>query len=279
MQRKPYPYFDRISVLTATILLAYVVARYIDLPERSIEVDVFGFLLTAQFNVNTLVAILVAGLSATGADWLIRGHPARRGAQTLSHWVLPGLTAWTLGLTLNLLPVSGLLWWVVLAIGAGLLIMVLVAEYTVVDPVSEQFNIAALGLTVLSFALYLVLVTNLKAQDVRLVFLLPAAFFTTVLISMRTIYLRLFRQGLAMVDNVTTALLAAIVIGIVVAQFVGALHYAPISPVGFGLILLGPAYALTNLISSLTEGVQMQRVWVEPAILCVAIWGLAIWFR
>jgi hypothetical protein len=58
-----------------------------------------------------------------------------------------------------------------------------------------------------------------------------------------------------------------------------ALHYMPLTPVRFGLALLGLAYALTILAVSLAEGNPFRRAFVEPTIMLVLLWGLMIWFR
>lgn len=59
---------DRLSILAATILLAYALASFIDMPGRELSLQLPGVYLEVQFNTRTFVAVLVAGLTATGAD-------------------------------------------------------------------------------------------------------------------------------------------------------------------------------------------------------------------
>ena len=65
------PDFERLSVLMAIILLAYTTARFINIPTQSFTIDFAGVFLPLQINFSTLVSVLVAGLAAAGADWLL----------------------------------------------------------------------------------------------------------------------------------------------------------------------------------------------------------------
>jgi hypothetical protein len=71
----------------------------------------------------------------------------------------------------------------------------------------------------------------------------------------------------------------ALVIALVISQFSAALHYWPLSPISYGLAVLGLAYALTNLITGLAEGEPLRRALLEPALILLVIWGGAVWFR
>jgi hypothetical protein len=97
LKHRHLPDPERLSILAATILLAYALARFIDLPGREIAVQLPGIYLSIQINIKTIVALLVAGLTATGADWLLRDHPAIGKARSFEHWLLPALTAWVIG--------------------------------------------------------------------------------------------------------------------------------------------------------------------------------------
>ena len=269
------PDANRLSVLAATILLAYALARFIDLPARDLAIQLPGVYLSVEINVRTFVALLVAGLTASGADWLLRDHPAidvqtaPGRPKTLEHWLLPALTAWVIGLPLFQLPL-GPLWWGGFALGGGLLMLVLVAEYIVVDPDDGRQAPAAAALTAVSFALYMALAVALRFAGIRLFEILPALALTAGLVSLRTLHLRLHGRW---------AFIQAAVIVLITGQLVAALHYWPITPVPYGLALLGPAYALTSLIGSLEEGESLRQAMVEPALVLLILWGTALWIR
>lgn len=263
------PDADRLSALTATILLAYTLSRFIDLPASDINFQLPGFYVSLHLTLRTLVYFLVAGLVGSGADWLLRDHPALKDQSTFQHWLLPALTAWVIGIPLSQLPM-GILWWSVFAIGGALLVLVLVAEYIVVDPDDARRPPAAAGLTAVSYALFLILAIFLRSAGLRLYLILPALTISGGLVAIRTFQFRLHGEW---------KLVEAGIIALVIAQLVAALHYWPLSPVSFGLAVLGPAYAMTTLISGLTEGEPLRQALLEPGLVLFTTWGVAVWFH
>jgi len=253
-------------VVAATILLAYGATRFIDLPERSVSVQLPGLFLEYELDVYTFVALLVAGLTATGADQLLRDHPALGTKRTYEHWLLPALTAWTLAVTLYQLPV-GAEWLASFAAGGALLMLVLIAEYIAVDSRDVRFPVATAGLTAVSFALFLLLVIAMRSAGLRLFFILPGVSFSYALVCLRTLHLRLGKW----------LVMQSIVLTLIVAQFTAGLHYWPISPIAYGLAVMGPAYALTSLIGALTEGEPVKKALVEPGVVLAVVWGIAVW--
>jgi len=249
------------------ILLAYATSRFVDIPLRELGLQLPGFYLAIELNIHTVIAFLVAGLTATGADILLRDHPALGDKGTFDHWLLPALTAWTLGIPLNQLPI-GPQWLMSFAIGGALLMLVLVAEYISVDPDDERYPLASAGLTAVSFALFLILTITLQSAGLRLYIILPTLVLAAGLVSLRTLHLRLTGRWLY---------LPTLAITLIIAGIIGALHYWPLSPITFGLAILGPTYSLTSLIGSLSEGQPLRRAIVEPVVVLFAVWGTAIW--
>jgi len=258
------PDANRLSVLAATILLAYALTPLIQFPEQNLGLQLPGFFLAIELNFSTVVAVLVALLAAAGADWLLQTHPRGAKQGRASHWMLPALTAWVIGVPLTNLQ-GGLEWWVVFAFGGSLLMLVLVAEYIALDPTDVRHGPASIGLTAVSFALYLVLIIAVRAAGFRLYTLLAAVIPAIFLVSLRTLSLRLGGQW-----KYTWGLGIALVTG----QFAVGLHYLPISPIQFSLMLLGLSYALTSLAGSIVEGRAWQTLWIEPAVMLILIWTL-----
>ena len=98
---------DRLSVLTAIILLAFALARTVQLPTRPVRAMLFGSSIGFDLNGPFVLLVLVAALISAGADSLMRSHPDLRGAslgRSMIHWILPGGAALGLGLLLNRLP-------------------------------------------------------------------------------------------------------------------------------------------------------------------------------
>lgn len=261
---------DRLSLLAATILLAYALARFVNMPGRELAIQLPGIYLSVQVNVRTFVALLVAGLTATGADWLFHDHPGLKNRRsTVEHWLLPALTAWVIGLPLLQAPL-GPVWWFGFALGGAVLMLVLVAEYITIDPEDVRHPLGAAGLTAVSFALYLALIVALRFAEIRLFLMLPALAFAAGLVSLRTLRLRMPGKWPAV---------QAGVVAILVAQLGAALHYWPLAPVPYGLAILGPAYAITSLIAGLADGEPLRQAVIEPAIVLVVVLGAAVWLH
>ncbi len=263
------PSAERLSLLSATILLVYAVARYIQMPALEVGTQLPGFYLSLSISVQTITAFLVAGVTAAGAAWLLHDHPALQRRSSGEHWLLPAITAWALGLPLFQMPLQPL-WWVGFSLGGALIILVLVAEYMVVDENEPRRSLAAAGLTALAFALYLMLAAGLRFANLRLFLLLPALAVSCGLVSLRVLRLRSPQTWRPLAAGLTT---------LISVQMAAGLHYWPLPPVTFGLALLGPAYALTTYLGSLAEGQEARRAWVEPAIVLALLWGTALWIR
>ncbi|MFU8773068.1 MAG: hypothetical protein ACNA8H_11685 [Anaerolineales bacterium] len=268
-QTRNIPDLDRMSVVVATILLAYGLSRFVVLPVRELSFQLPGLYLSVQVNENTMIGFLVASLTATGSDWLLQDHPAQKSKKTYQHLILPGLTAWVIAVTLLQLP-FGLQWVIGFVISSTLLILVIVAEYIAVDPDDLRHPIATAFLVAISFTFYLVLAIALRSAEVRLFLMLPAMTFAGALVALRTLHLRL--QGRWLFG-------LALVLAVIIAQITAALHYWPLKPITFGLVLLAPAYALTALAVNLAEGDPFRQAIIEPAVVTLVIWGLAVWIQ
>jgi hypothetical protein len=258
---------DRLSILAATILLAYAFTRFVDLPPRQLSIELPGAFFTIEINIRTIMILIVSGLTASGSDWLLRDHPALGNRATFQHWLLPALTAWVIGVPLYRLP-FGTLWVASFLIGSALLMLVMVAEYIVVDTSDVRYAMSAAGLTAVSFALYLALAIALRSAGTRLFLVLPILTFSCALVALRTLHLRLHGHWL---------ILQAGTLAFISAQFITALHYLPISSIGYGLALLAPAYALTSLIGGLYEGNSIRQAIIEPIVVLFIVWGIAFW--
>jgi hypothetical protein len=269
------PDFEYISVLGASLMLAFVLGQFVDLPPRTVSFGLFNVLVEFNFNTETLLALLTAGLAIAGMAWLMSAHPSGKGVRGVQHWALPGLTAWVLSVTISSIP-AGALWWVVLGAGTVFLVLVWIAEFITVNPEDENFRLAGNGLTVLAYALFLVLAINLRAVGTRLIFLLPAATLPVVVISARYLFIKLEAQDLLDEGNRRLTFLAAGTVGAAAGQFAAVFHYFPASPLGFGLALLSPIYAANVLFGNLVDARPPVRTIAEPFVLLCLLWLAAI---
>ena len=269
MERRYLPDPARVSILTASVLLAFAMTRVIVSPTYTLHIHVGKYNLALTFNLITLVVLLAAALTAAGVDWLLRTHPSLEKGETREHWLLPTVTVLVIGIALYSLPKTTV-WWLGFGLGAAILLIVFFAEYVAVDPTDSRYPFATAILTVLAFVIFLILAVALKASNSRLVLVAPALFAGAGLAALRTLHLRL---------NERWEYGWAIGIAVVIAQLGSALHYLPLTPVRFGLALLGPVYALTMLAVGLAEGNPFRRAFVEPAVMLALICALMIWFR
>ena len=256
---------NRVGVLTAAVLLAYALTRLINTPGLTLTLQLPGFYFAYPLTLSTAMTVMATGLTATGMSWLLHSHPSLQG-NTFEHWLLPTLTAFIIGVSLNVLP-FGTLWWIGLFISAGILVSIFIAEYASVDTGAPAYALASAGLIALSYALFLMLIIALRVAGTRLFLIAPAVFTSAGLVTLRTLHLRLSGHW---------EFSWAIGIALACTQIAAGVHYWPISPLQLGLILLGPLYALITLASNLSEDVPVQRAAFEPGLFLAAAWIAAI---
>jgi len=260
---------NRVSVLTAAVLLAFALTRVIEMPRYEIALPLGSLDLSFVFNMDMFIVLIAAGLTAVGMDWMLRTHPSLQAGETREHWLLPTLTVFVIGIVLYSLPQTAV-WWLGFGLGAALLLVVFVAEYVAVDSTDARYPLATIMLTALAFVIFLALAVALKASAARLVLVAPALFFASGLTALRTLHLRL---------NERWEFAWAVGIAVIATQLGAAMHYLPLTPVHFGLVLLGPVYGLTVMAVQLIETTPLRRAIVEPAIMLAIFWGLAFVFR
>jgi hypothetical protein len=227
MSGKPAPNPDRLSTLTALVLLTYALIRIVSLPTFEAEFVLFGVLIRIVLNTRLIMLTVAALLTAAGADWLIRSHPAfTAGDSTLSHLIVPGLAALGAGAILTRLP-QGPALWISLPVSALILVGVLYAEFLVIDHDDERFGLASLGLRTLAYMLLVGAIFTLGATGQRAVYSVPVALLAISAVTWRLELL----AGRAM----RTAVVDALVAGIIGGQVLWAAHYWPITPVRLAL--------------------------------------------
>jgi hypothetical protein len=262
------PHPDRLSVLTAVIILAYALTRVLNLPSRAIHTTLFGSALGFDLNGRVLMLVLVAALISAGSDTLVRSHPRLAGQparSTVIHWILPGASALVLGAVLNRIP-DGLLWWLGLALSALVLITVLIAEYVAVDRDDPAWDVAALGLTALAYGLALGLFALLRSVSARAVISASIAGLVGGGLALRLFALKAIPIG--------RATLYAAIVGLVSAEAIWALGYWRIQASSAGLLAMIPFYLVVGLAQQHLAGQLTRRIWIEYAV--IGGLGLAI---
>jgi hypothetical protein len=147
--------------------------------------------------------------------------------------------------------------------------LVFLAEYIALDASDVRHPAASAGLVALSYALFLILTTTLSFSSARLVLVALTVFPAAGMVALRALHLRTQKWEFAW----------AIGIAIILMQFAAALHYWPVTPIQYGLLLLGPLYALTELALNLGEDISPRRSGIEAIIELAVFWTTAFLLR
>lgn len=263
------PNQDRLSIVVATILLAYALAQFVNVPQSEFPLTLFGIFIPIPINFTTLVTLAVAGMTASGTDWLLRDHPKQGEKSTLPHLLLPALTSWSLNVILNNTS-PGPVFWLVFATGGGFLILVILAEFITLDEEDFRYPIAVALLNALSYAIFLALVVSLRSSGQRLILTLPVISLAAGMLGLRIINLK---------DPEHWHLTQATAGLVVISQLAAALFYLPISPISFGIFLLGALYALVSFTQNILHSMFSRRSLAEPVAVLILLWILALWIN
>ncbi len=268
-EHRHLPDANRLSVLIAAVLLSYALAQLVETQPFSFPFALFNVQFSLPLNLTVVATLLSVGLTATGMDWLLRGHPHFEQANTFQHWLVPALTALVIGVLLYNLT-SGPGWWLSFALGGVILSLVFLSEYIVLDSSDARYPAASAVLNALSFALFLILTFALHYASARLVLMSLAVFLASGMVTLRALHLRLAGRW---------EFAWASAIGLICTQFAAALHYWPLTPLQFGLALLAPLYALTGLAINLGEDVSPRRAAIEAGTILAVCWAAALLIR
>jgi hypothetical protein len=269
IEKRHLPDPTRASILTAAVLLGFALTRLVSAPPYHLTIPLGGVYISLTLNLNTLMVVLAAGLTATGMSWLLGTHPSLEKGETRQHWLLPTMTVLVIGVALYTLPPTAI-WWLGFGLGAAILLVVFFAEFVAVDSTDPRYPLATAILTVLAFIIFLILAVALKASNARLFLVAPALFLAGGLVALRTLHLLLSERWEPA---------WALGIAIISIQLGAALYYMPLTPVRFGLGLLGPVYALTSLAVRMADGSSLRQAILEPALMLILLCSLMIWFR
>ncbi len=270
MDAKPLlPDRERLSAVMAVILLAYVAARLVQVPGQTLALELAGIYLPLQLNLDTAIALVVAGLTATGTDWLLQSEEGQGDRPRYRHWLLPAMTAWVVSLVLTNLPLTAS-WWLALVASALVLLVVILAEFASSNSGHRYHTLATQALTILIFGLFLVLAITVRGTALRLFLALPSIGIgvATAASRLQLLHPTYDWQPLQIVG-----------ITFVCVEVAAALHYLPLSAIGYGLALLGLVYALNHYVSAVNAGEELRQPIREAVLSLAMFWFLAVLVR
>ena len=266
---KHLPDRNRLSILVSIILLAYTLTHFVSIPDLTFEITILGIFFPLRINFFTLVTLLVAGLTASGSAWLLQDHPASSDLQTsAAHWLLPSLTSLVLMLAIEQLP-FGLSWWIAASLSGFILLLVFVGEYIVIEQNNPYYPYAEMGITALSIVLFLIMSIALHYAEIRLFFRIPVISLGAALVYLRIVHLR--QKGFWAISQGAAAFL-------LIGELAAGLHYWPMNSVSYGLVLVGPLFALVELsdhLDELAQGIHWKLV-LWPGLVILLSWGFAL---
>jgi hypothetical protein len=263
--QRQFPESNRLSILVGTILLAYSLTQFVTIPTQEIEFSILGIIFPIRMNFSNLVAIIVAGLTASGSAWLLEDHPASDRYQTSAvHWLIPSLTSLVLLLAIDQLPLGGT-WWLAVGLSGLVLTLVMVSEYIVIDSSNQFFVVAELIISSIAIVLFLILAIALHAAETRLFYRVPMLSVAALLVYLRVIHLR--KEGI-------WALATGSVPFLLIGELASGLHYWPISPIGFGIALTGPLYALIEINDLIKTKINLRN-FIWPLTIIILSWASA----
>ncbi|MBG0785178.1 MAG: hypothetical protein H0S79_08750 [Anaerolineaceae bacterium] len=266
------PEINRLSIVAAVIMLAFALTQLISFPAEDLSFLLFGILVEFKLDFNTIITAMTAILAAAGMEWLLQSHPHRKKLQykwfAIRHWVVPVFTTLVIGVALKNFS-GGPLWWVTFVLGSLLLMAVFIAEYNVLDLSSPFSPLAIVGLTALSFVLFLILTVSVNTTNLRLYLRVPLLGLGGLMVVSRTFYLRL-GKWLPVWSLVVSLILVETAVG---------LNYLPVTSIQYGLALVGLGYALTSIVSGIKESRRSWTMWAEPVGMLAVLFLVGLFWR
>ncbi len=287
-------YRDRVSVVIWVTLMGLAAQRFLTLPARSFEAVVLGSPITVNITANTVLAVLLAGLVASGTDAVVRAHPRvhaltrpdgpapvlGRGhaahtsfkprPRPWAYWVYWGVPISLIIVAVLLLPLApspG--YWMFGLIGTGVALgLSLAGVYYTVDPFQTGYRRARLGMNVLTYAIALALFLVVYRTRARSI-----VSGTEITLVSSLLALELLRGSERPI--VLVALYAGIT-GLVLGQVTWALNYWRLASLTGGLVLLLAFYNVVGLAQHAIQGRIRRRVLLEYGLITVAALAL-IW--
>jgi len=265
----PRPNPERISALTALVLLTYGLVRMIVLPSVETEIGLLGLLIKIEFKTQSVMLILAAALAAAGTDWLIQDHPEKvRTRLSAENWVIPAMAAIAVGVIVIRIQ-EGPPLWIGLLLGALLLVAVFTAEFIVSYVPDPRYEVVANILIGLALLLLTAAFVTIYVLQVRALFAIPLIFIAGFVISWRLFRLNLPTKRVWPWAILTSSITSQIAIG---------LHYWPIPPLRISLLLGLSLYLSYRLIAShLVDEIDRKYLLensVVGGVALVAILGL-----
>jgi len=246
---------DRLSVLIALILLTSVLFRFVQLPQVTRRFHLLGSPLEVNLTGTGLLVVLVGGLAAMGARYILAAHPDapdRLPRPLVFSWVLPGLMGGMAAYLVELAPTE-VVWAGGLLLAMLLIGLTVAAEFAALSPRHPAATRARLGLNVLAYLLALLFFYLIYRTRAR-------SLVTATEITLVAFLIALDLLGVAE-TRATRVVLYAGIVGLLVGEATWALNYWRLDNWTTSLLLLLFFYLATGI----TQQYLLDRL--KPAVL------------
>lgn len=261
---------DRLSVLIALILLTSVLFRFVQLPQVTRRFHLLGSPLEVNLTGTSLLVVLVGGLTAMGARYVLAAHPDapdRLSRPLYFSWVLPGLLGGMAAYLVELAP-GAVVW------GGGLLIAMLLvgvtvaAEFAALSPRHPAATRSRLGLNILAYLLaflFFYLIYRTRARSLV----------TATEVTLVAFLIALDLLGVAGTRPTRVVLYSGIV-GLLVGEMTWALNYWRVDNWTAGLLLLLFFYLLTGVVQQHLLDRLRPAILLEFGLVTVGVLALVL---
>ena len=271
LTERPSPDRDRLSVFIGVIVLTPVLIRFINIPARQISLDLLGSPISFEVTSIWITATMLTALSCMGANAIVRTHPRMfqpDPPRLFMYWILPGLTGLNAALLLSRIS-TWPMWWAGLVLTGSAITLVVVSEFSAVDPFTLGYARARLTLNVIAYVLAFSSFTLIYGTRGRSV--LTATAISAIGMALA---LELFNTTEAGLDR---ALLYGFISGLLLGESAWALNYWRMSTLAGGMVLLLVFYVVVGIVQQMLLERLTRRMLVEFAI--VAAFAFALIMR
>ncbi len=267
------PDTGHLSVFTATLALALLMARLVNLPFTwEVTLALPGLYVPVRLTTASLSGILIAVLCFGGTLGMLSRHPGLHQKRPgwpvlLSHAVLPMVAAWGLEILLQRLPL-GPVWLLAFGLGMVLLLFVLLAEFVVADPNDLRYPWAATTVNALGYLILFVLTYSLHAAGWRLVYALPILGLAVALVTLRALRLKFPERWLPV---------EALLVALVALHPAAAWRYFSMASVPYAILVVGIGYAAMLFTANVLEGQTLREAISEPLLALMLLMLVWLW--
>ncbi len=260
------PKDDVLKVLSITTIII-IVSEYFEIPTRSFEYQLPGLYINFTLSKIHLVSLFAAGVLLTGLIPIFNNHPKSKDQTIVTHWFLPVLVTISMIILREQVP-EGFLRFFYIGLGVIFLAIVIIAEYITLDSNDRNFLPASITIQGVANGAFVIVIAALQNVDTRLFYILPTVILSHLAFSYRVMILQLEQRK---------ALFPALLFSLIIGEVAAALHYFPIRPIQYGLMLVGVSYGLLLLIEPLYIRPMKSNIrYAEVFMVLTFIWGIAI---